>query len=157
MTESEYIDYGNVTSYDALLGSCFIVPLRESCKHVLCLQPAVCARDLCVFSFQTLGVMSDAAEDIATQPEVRYRVSTMFFALFTKAITSIWPSWFAASHVQLADWTKIKNNTCQTGRMSPGVASSQWYTYNQCSTCSLGGTTLYIHYHCKRNSHIYDI
>ncbi|KAK2172278.1 hypothetical protein NP493_975g04065 [Ridgeia piscesae] len=34
------------------------------------LKPAVCARDLCVFSFQTLGVMSDAAEDIATQPEV---------------------------------------------------------------------------------------
>ena len=34
------------------------------------LQPAVCARELCVFSFQTLGVMSDAAEDIATGAEV---------------------------------------------------------------------------------------
>ncbi len=34
------------------------------------LQPAVCARELCVFAFQTLGVMSDAADDIATGPEV---------------------------------------------------------------------------------------
>ena len=34
------------------------------------LQPAVCGRDLCVFSFQTLGVMADSAEDIATGPEV---------------------------------------------------------------------------------------
>ena len=33
-------------------------------------QPAVCARELCVFAFQTLGVMSDAAEDIATGAEV---------------------------------------------------------------------------------------
>ena len=40
----------------------------------VCPQPAVCARDLCVFSFQTLGVMSDAAEDIATQPEVSHLV-----------------------------------------------------------------------------------
>ena len=34
------------------------------------LKPAVCARELCVFAFQTLGVMSDAAEDIATGAEV---------------------------------------------------------------------------------------
>ncbi|XP_033749890.1 LOW QUALITY PROTEIN: protein mono-ADP-ribosyltransferase PARP6-like [Pecten maximus] len=34
------------------------------------LKPAVCSRELCVFAFQTLGVMSDAAEDIATGAEV---------------------------------------------------------------------------------------
>lgn len=34
------------------------------------LKPAVCARELCVFAFQTLGVMADAAEDIATGAEV---------------------------------------------------------------------------------------
>lgn len=34
------------------------------------LKPAVCSRELCVFAFQTLGVMSDAADDIATGAEV---------------------------------------------------------------------------------------
>ena len=33
-------------------------------------QPAVCGRDLCVYAFNHLGVMSDAAEDVATGPEV---------------------------------------------------------------------------------------
>lgn len=36
----------------------------------LCLQPAVCTRELCVFSFYTLGVMSGAAEEGATGVEV---------------------------------------------------------------------------------------
>ncbi|KAK2152830.1 hypothetical protein LSH36_316g01001 [Paralvinella palmiformis] len=34
------------------------------------LKPAVCARELCTFSFLSLGVMSDAADDIATEAEV---------------------------------------------------------------------------------------
>ncbi|XP_041368398.1 protein mono-ADP-ribosyltransferase PARP6-like [Gigantopelta aegis] len=34
------------------------------------LKPTVCSRDLCVFAFQTLGVMVDAADDIATGAEV---------------------------------------------------------------------------------------
>ncbi|KAL6064174.1 Protein mono-ADP-ribosyltransferase parp8 [Balamuthia mandrillaris] len=34
------------------------------------LKPAVCSRELCCFSFQQLGVMSDAADEIATQAEV---------------------------------------------------------------------------------------
>lgn len=34
------------------------------------LQPAVCTRELCVFSFYTLGVMSGAAEEVATGAEV---------------------------------------------------------------------------------------
>lgn len=34
------------------------------------LKPAVCNRELCVFAFQTLGVMADAAEDISTGAEV---------------------------------------------------------------------------------------
>ncbi|XP_078448677.1 protein mono-ADP-ribosyltransferase PARP6 isoform X1 [Lampetra planeri] len=34
------------------------------------LKPAVCARELCVFAFQTLGVMTGAAAEVATGPEV---------------------------------------------------------------------------------------
>jgi len=34
------------------------------------LRPAVCARELCCFAFQSPGVMSDAADGIATQAEV---------------------------------------------------------------------------------------
>lgn len=34
------------------------------------MQPAVCTRELCVFSFYTLGVMSGAAEEVATGAEV---------------------------------------------------------------------------------------
>ncbi|XP_069758764.1 protein mono-ADP-ribosyltransferase PARP6-like isoform X2 [Narcine bancroftii] len=34
------------------------------------LKPAVCTRELCVFSFYTLGVMSGAAEEVATGAEV---------------------------------------------------------------------------------------
>ncbi|XP_056243580.1 protein mono-ADP-ribosyltransferase PARP6-like isoform X1 [Seriola aureovittata] len=34
------------------------------------LKPAVCTRELCVFSFYTLGVMSGATEDVATGAEV---------------------------------------------------------------------------------------
>ena len=33
-------------------------------------QPCVCTRELCVFAFQTLGVMADAAEAIATDADV---------------------------------------------------------------------------------------
>ncbi|CAL1530084.1 unnamed protein product [Lymnaea stagnalis] len=34
------------------------------------LKPVVCHNPLCIFSFQTLGVMADAADSIDTQPEV---------------------------------------------------------------------------------------
>ncbi|KAI6657990.1 Poly polymerase 6 [Oopsacas minuta] len=34
------------------------------------LKPTVCARELCSFAFQTLGVMADVADSIATGPEV---------------------------------------------------------------------------------------
>lgn len=37
---------------------------------VLFFQPAVCTRELCVFSFYTLGVMSEATEEVATGAEV---------------------------------------------------------------------------------------
>lgn len=44
------------------------------CSTWVCLllptQPAVCTRELCVFSFYTLGVMSGAAEEVATGAEV---------------------------------------------------------------------------------------
>lgn len=41
------------------------------------LKPAVCSRELCIFAFQTLGVMSDAANDIATGAEVVDLLITM--------------------------------------------------------------------------------
>lgn len=33
-------------------------------------QPTVCERELCVFAFQTLGVMNEAADEIATGAQV---------------------------------------------------------------------------------------
>ncbi|XP_065910990.1 protein mono-ADP-ribosyltransferase PARP6-like [Dysidea avara] len=55
-----------------------IKTLNEFCvicdeRHVFdcaLLKPCVCTRTLCVFSFQTLGVMADAAEAIATDADV---------------------------------------------------------------------------------------
>lgn len=55
-----------------------IKTLNEFCvicdeRHVFecsLLKPCVCTRTLCVFSFQTLGVMADAAEAIATDSDV---------------------------------------------------------------------------------------
>lgn len=38
---------------------------------LLPLQPTVCERELCVFAFQTLGVMNEAADEIATGAQVR--------------------------------------------------------------------------------------
>lgn len=39
--------------------------------YIICVfQPAVCTRELCVFSFYTLGVMSGATEEVATGAEV---------------------------------------------------------------------------------------
>jgi len=38
--------------------------------YVSAVQPVVCSRDLCVFAFQTLGVMADAADEVATAAEV---------------------------------------------------------------------------------------
>lgn len=40
------------------------------CFLVCFMKPAVCTRELCVFSFYTLGVMSGAAEEVATGAEV---------------------------------------------------------------------------------------
>lgn len=36
----------------------------------MCFQPAVCTRELCVFSFYTLGVMAGATDEVATGAEV---------------------------------------------------------------------------------------
>lgn len=41
------------------------------------LKPAVCSRELCVWSFQQLGVGSEAASDIATEAEVVDLLVTM--------------------------------------------------------------------------------
>ncbi len=49
-------------------GNCVYL-YRSSCVVSLP-QPCVCTRELCVFAFQTLGVMADAAEAIATDGDV---------------------------------------------------------------------------------------
>ena len=41
------------------------------------LKPTVCSKELCVFAFQALDVMSDAADSIETQPEVVDLLITM--------------------------------------------------------------------------------
>ncbi|XP_039195422.1 protein mono-ADP-ribosyltransferase PARP6 isoform X7 [Crotalus tigris] len=48
-------------------GHCKNIPTLE---YGFLVQPAVCTRELCVFSFYTLGVMSGAAEEVATGAEV---------------------------------------------------------------------------------------
>jgi poly [ADP-ribose] polymerase 6/8 len=55
-----------------------IPSLNEFCvicdeRHVLetgLIKPCVCTRELCVFAFQTLGVMADTAESVATDADV---------------------------------------------------------------------------------------
>ncbi len=53
-------------------------------------QPCVCTRELCVFAFQTLGVMADAAEAIATDADVRglkpFKVVTFQQLLFLTSL-----------------------------------------------------------------------
>uniref|UniRef100_A0A673JX39 Poly [ADP-ribose] polymerase n=1 Tax=Sinocyclocheilus rhinocerous TaxID=307959 RepID=A0A673JX39_9TELE len=53
------------------------------------LKPAVCTRELCVFSFNTLGVMSGAAEDVATGAEVVDLLVAMCRAALESARKSI--------------------------------------------------------------------
>lgn len=45
------------------------------------MQPTVCERELCVFAFQTLGVMNEAADEIATGAQVG--LSNVFCSLFS--------------------------------------------------------------------------
>eukprot|EP01119_Soliformovum_irregulare_P013152 TRINITY_DN3472_c0_g1_i1.p1 TRINITY_DN3472_c0_g1~~TRINITY_DN3472_c0_g1_i1.p1 ORF type:complete len:429 (-),score=113.19 TRINITY_DN3472_c0_g1_i1:152-1438(-) len=49
---------------------CVICDQPHVFAHGNMLKPAVCARELCCFAFQQLGVGSDAADDIATAAEV---------------------------------------------------------------------------------------
>ncbi|XP_072051391.1 protein mono-ADP-ribosyltransferase PARP6-like [Amphiura filiformis] len=49
---------------------CVVCDEQHIFQNGAMLKPAVCERELCVFSFQTLGVMQDAAENIATGAEV---------------------------------------------------------------------------------------
>lgn len=50
---------------------CIVCDERHICASgAMMLKSAVCGRELCVFAFQTLGVMSDVVEDIATSAEV---------------------------------------------------------------------------------------
>ncbi|KAM3610108.1 uncharacterized protein V6R79_025495 [Siganus canaliculatus] len=49
---------------------CVICDERHVFQNGPMLKPAVCTRELCVFSFYTLGVMSGATEEVATGAEV---------------------------------------------------------------------------------------
>ncbi|XP_022106576.1 poly [ADP-ribose] polymerase 6-like isoform X2 [Acanthaster planci] len=49
---------------------CVVCDEQHIFQNGAMLKPAVCERELCVFSFQTLGVMQDAAENIASGAEV---------------------------------------------------------------------------------------
>jgi hypothetical protein len=59
-----------------------IPSLNEFCvicdeRHVLetgLIKPCVCTRELCVFAFQTLGVMADTAESVATDADVSLNI-----------------------------------------------------------------------------------
>uniref|UniRef100_A0A8C5QQE2 Poly [ADP-ribose] polymerase n=1 Tax=Leptobrachium leishanense TaxID=445787 RepID=A0A8C5QQE2_9ANUR len=59
--------YGSHNPTTQVSGHCKTVPTLE---YGFLVQPAVCTRELCVFSFYTLGVMSGAAEEVATGAEV---------------------------------------------------------------------------------------
>uniref|UniRef100_A0AAQ4PSG7 Poly [ADP-ribose] polymerase n=1 Tax=Gasterosteus aculeatus aculeatus TaxID=481459 RepID=A0AAQ4PSG7_GASAC len=49
---------------------CVVCDERHVFQNGPLLKPAVCTRELCVFSFYTLGVMSEATEEVATGAEV---------------------------------------------------------------------------------------
>ncbi|XP_070828072.1 protein mono-ADP-ribosyltransferase PARP6-like isoform X2 [Chaetodon trifascialis] len=49
---------------------CVVCDERHVFQNGPLLKPAVCTRELCVFSFYTLGVMSGATEEVATGAEV---------------------------------------------------------------------------------------
>ncbi|KAM3843172.1 protein mono-ADP-ribosyltransferase PARP6-like [Diretmus argenteus] len=49
---------------------CAVCDERHVFQNHPMLKPAVCTRELCVFSFYTLGVMSEATEEVATGAEV---------------------------------------------------------------------------------------
>ncbi|XP_055365471.1 protein mono-ADP-ribosyltransferase PARP6 isoform X2 [Betta splendens] len=49
---------------------CVVCDERHVFQNRPLLKPAVCTRELCVFSFYTLGVMSGATEEVATGAEV---------------------------------------------------------------------------------------
>lgn len=49
---------------------CVVCDERHVFQNGPMLKPAVCTRELCVFSYYTLGVMSGATEDVATGAEV---------------------------------------------------------------------------------------
>ncbi|KAM3927604.1 protein mono-ADP-ribosyltransferase PARP6 isoform 3-T3 [Leptodactylus fuscus] len=48
---------------------CVVCDEQHVFQNASMLKPAVCTRELCVFSFYTLGVMSGAAEEVATGAE----------------------------------------------------------------------------------------
>ncbi|XP_058501459.1 protein mono-ADP-ribosyltransferase PARP6-like [Solea solea] len=68
---------------------CIICDERHMFQNGPLLKPAVCTRELCVFSFYTLGVMSGATEDVATGAEVIDLLVAMCRAALQSARKSI--------------------------------------------------------------------
>nr|XP_043871816.1 protein mono-ADP-ribosyltransferase PARP6-like isoform X2 [Solea senegalensis] len=68
---------------------CVICDERHMFQNGPLLKPAVCTRELCVFSFYTLGVMSGATEDVATGAEVIDLLVAMCRAALQSARKSI--------------------------------------------------------------------
>ncbi|XP_051979071.1 protein mono-ADP-ribosyltransferase PARP6-like isoform X2 [Xyrauchen texanus] len=68
---------------------CVVCDEQHVFQNSSMLKPAVCTRELCVFSFNTLGVMSGAAEDVATGAEVVDLLVAMCRAALESARKSI--------------------------------------------------------------------
>ncbi|XP_028814927.1 protein mono-ADP-ribosyltransferase PARP6-like isoform X2 [Denticeps clupeoides] len=68
---------------------CVVCDEQHVFQNCSMLKPAVCTRELCVFSFYTLGVMSGAAEDVATGAEVVDLLVVMCRAALESARKSI--------------------------------------------------------------------
>lgn len=58
------------------------------------LQPTVCERELCVFAFQTLGVMNEAADEIATGAQVRVHSYCFIRATYLTLLPGFFPDLF---------------------------------------------------------------
>ena len=69
--------------------------IENDCISHIWLQPCVCTRELCVFAFQTLGVMADAAEAIATDTDVSKHADliTTHTHTHTHDIDWLWITW----------------------------------------------------------------
>ena len=76
----------------------------------VCVQPAVCTRELCVFSFYTLGVMSGAVEEVATGAEVTHTHTHVHTRTHTPNVS--WTSVFLVNFQSRSRSVTVKLQTC---------------------------------------------